>query len=76
LFWKRRGGNVLKRRGEMMKYDLRSLNKLVKDKDETEITRYKGQYYILHICKNGVPVPLNVSEDAREIAREIKLHGY
>ena len=59
-----------------MKHNLRTLNKLVKDKDKTEITRYKGEYWILHICKNNVPVPLFHSEDSKEIIREIKLREY
>jgi hypothetical protein len=58
------------------KWNLRSLNKLVKDKERTEITRFRGKYHVLHICKNNVPVPLYIAKDAGEIAKEIKLHGY
>ncbi len=54
--------------------DLRTLNRMLRDNnlsDNTEVTRYKGKYHLLHICKNGVPVPLIISEDASEIEDHI-----
>ncbi len=54
--------------------NLRTLNKLLTAKgvgDNTEVTRYKGKYHLLHICKNGVPVPLIISKDASEIEAHI-----
>ena len=53
---------------------LRTLNKLLKEKglaDNTEVTRFKGKYHLLHICKNGVPVPLVISKDIEEIKNHI-----
>ncbi len=61
---------------ELTTYNLRTLNKLVKDNKKTEITRHKGKYYILHICQNNVPVPLYITKEADEIAKEIKLRKY
>jgi hypothetical protein len=40
------------------KLTLSAVRKLIKDKEKTEITRDRGCYYVLHICKNNVPVPL------------------
>lgn len=54
-----------------------SLNKLLKEKghsENTEVTRYKGKYHLLHICKNGVPVPLVISKDITEIKEHIELY--
>ena len=56
----------------MTKLDLRALNKLVKT-PRTEITRYKGEYYVLHICRNDVPAPLFHSKSAQETADYIRL---
>jgi len=56
--------------------DLRKLRKLIKDKEKTELTNYKGEGWILHICKNNIPVPLFHSKDINEIEREIKLRKY
>ena len=53
-----------------MKTELRPLNKLLKEKGLStnhEVTRFKGKYHLLHICKNGNPVPYVVSEDATDI---------
>lgn len=55
---------------------LRTLNKVLKDagkSDNTEVTRYKGEYWLLHICKNGSPVPFFHSKDISEIENEIKI---
>ena len=56
--------------------DLRKLRKLIKDKEKTELTNYKGEGWILHICKNNIPVPSFHSKDINEIEREIKLRKY
>ena len=47
-----------------------TLNNLLKDKghgENTEVTRFKGEYYLLHICKNGAAVPLFHSKDIADI---------
>ena len=57
--------------------NIRSLNKLLKEKghsENTEVTRFKGEYYLLHICNNGVPVPLIHSKDIFEIKNHME--GY
>ncbi len=59
------------------KETVRSLNKLLKENglaENTEATRYKGKYYLLHICKNGVPVPLIISKDISEIKDHIDIY--
>ena len=56
---------------------MRTLNKLLKDNglsDTTEVTRYRGKYHLLHICKNGVPVPLIISKDITEIKNHIDIY--
>ena len=56
---------------------LRTLNKLLKDNglnENTEVTRFKGKYHLLHICKNGVPVPLIISKDVTEIKNHIEIY--
>jgi hypothetical protein len=60
----------------MKKVTLRTLNNYLKKKgvDKTEeCTHYKGNYYWLHICKNGNPAPMACHPDAREILRELKI---
>ncbi len=42
--------------------------------EDTEITKYKGKYHLLHIFKNGIPVPLIISEDIEEIKDHIDLY--
>ena len=59
-----------------MKDTVRTLNKLLKEKgasENTEVTRCKGEYRLLHICRNGVPVPTIISEDTQDIRDEIEL---
>ena len=48
---------------------LRTLNKLLKDKGMTnrEVTRFKGEFYLLHILRNDTPVPEIHSRDPQEI---------
>ena len=55
----------------------RELRKLLKEKglnETTEITTYKGKFHLLHICKNGTPIPLIISKDISEIEEHI--HHY
>jgi len=54
----------------------KNLEELVKDKDKTEITVHEREYWILHICKNNVPVPLFHSKNSREIKKEILSNEY
>ncbi len=44
----------------MGKLTIKTINSFLKEKKITnkEVTKYKGEYLVLHICKNGVPVPL------------------
>jgi hypothetical protein len=61
-----------------MKDTLRTLNKLLEEKgkdDNTEVTRFKGEFYLLHICQNGVPVPLYHSKDGEEIRNQIEIYS-
>ena len=52
----------------------KTLNNLLGDKERTEITRWQGQYYVLHICRNNVPVPLFYDKSAIEIKKYIEMH--
>jgi len=57
----------------------RELRKVLKDKgrsEDTEITKYKGKYHLLHICKNGMPVPLVITEDIEEIKSHIEHYSF
>ncbi len=59
-----------------MKDTVRTLNKLLKEKGSsknTEVTRYKGKYHLLHICRNGVPAPTIISTDTQDIRDGIEL---
>jgi hypothetical protein len=56
---------------------IRTLNKLLRENglsENTEVTRYKGKYHLLHICGNGVPVPLIISTDIKEIKDHIEIY--
>jgi len=56
---------------------VRTLNKLLKENgvsENTEVTRHQGKYHLLHICKNGVPVPLIISKDITEIKDHIEIY--
>ncbi|MBU0958623.1 MAG: hypothetical protein KKB31_01630 [Nanoarchaeota archaeon] len=53
--------------------NLRTLRKLIKNKEETELTNYKGEGWVLHICKNNVPVPLFHSKDIKEIKEYLEI---
>ncbi len=56
---------------------IRTLNKLLKEKgrsEDTEITRYKGEVYVLHILRNGIPVPLFHDKDISEVRKYIDVN--
>lgn len=55
-----------------MKTTLKSLNKLIEENgnaENTEATRFKGEYWLLHICKNNTPVPLFHSKKIEEVKK-------
>ncbi len=54
----------------------RDVRKLIKDKEKTELTTYRGKYHLLHIANNGVPVPLMISKNLDEIENEILVRGF
>jgi len=39
----------------------------LRGKENKEITRCKGIYYVLHICQNNTPVPLFYSKSIKDI---------
>jgi hypothetical protein len=49
-----------------MRENIATLNKRLKELGyaNKEITRHKGEYYLLHICKNNTPVPLYHCKDS------------
>lgn len=51
---------------ELLK-ELQEYAEKVEDGD-IEVTFDKGTYYVLHICKNNMPVPLYQTEDINELA--------
>ena len=57
-----------------MKITRRTINIFLKKKRiiNKEVTRYKGEFWLLHICKNDVPVPLFHSKDIVEVFNELK----
>ena len=57
------------------KKSIKDLNKLLKDKTK-EVTKHKGKYYLLHILKNGRPVPLYFSDNLKDIEKQIKIRNY
>ena len=56
--------------------NLRKLRKLIKDKERTELTNYRGEGWVLHICKNNVPVPLFHSKDITKIEEYLEAHDF
>ncbi|KKM19501.1 hypothetical protein LCGC14_1655090 [marine sediment metagenome] len=40
----------------------------------TEVTRHRGIYHLLHICRNGAPVPLVITPNASEVRDHIDLY--
>ena len=57
-----------------MKTTRRTINSFLKKKkiENKEITRYKGEFWLLHICQNNVPVPLFHSKNILEVFKELK----
>ena len=56
---------------------VRDLRKVLKESgksETTEITTHQGKYHLLHICRNGVPVPLIISKDIEEIKNHIEVY--
>lgn len=39
-----------------------------------EVTKDKKKYYVLHICRNGIPVPLWTSEDRTDLLKYLNVH--
>ena len=56
--------------------DLRKLRVLIIDKKKTELTNYKGEGWVLHICSNNVPVPLFHSKNIKDIEEYLKAHQF
>ena len=56
--------------------NLRKLRKLIKDKNKTELTNYKGEGWVLHIRNNNVPVPLFHSKDIKQIKEYLEIHDF
>ena len=52
--------------------NLRKLRKQIKDKEKTELTNYKGEGWVLHICQNNMPCPLFHSEETEEIEEYLR----
>lgn len=54
------------------------LRRLLKERGlsgNTEITKHRGKYHLLHICaRTGWPVPLIISPDISEIEEHINLY--
>ena len=48
--------------------NLRTIKSFLKKTGITnkEVTKYKGEYWVLHICKNNAPVPLFHSKSIKE----------
>ena len=53
--------------------NLRELKKKF-ETDKTEITRHKGEYWVLHICNNNTPVPLFHNKNINEVKDYLELH--
>lgn len=49
--------------------NLRRIEKKLEAKgiENTEVTKQGKNYYVLHICRNGVPAPLFKTEDKAEL---------
>ena len=56
--------------------DIRTAKKILKNKNinNVEVTKYKGEYWILHICKNNNPVPLYHDKNIVEIITYLTFH--
>ena len=57
-----------------MKLTRRIINSFLKQRKvkNKEVTKYKGEFWLLHICKNNVPVPLFHSKNLNEVFKELK----
>jgi hypothetical protein len=42
--------------------------------ENTEVTKKGKDYYVLHILRNGIPVPLFKTQDNKELENYIKVH--
>jgi hypothetical protein len=56
--------------------NLRPLRKLIKDKEKTELTNFKGEGWVLHICKNNTPFPLFHSKDIDQIKQYLEVNNF
>ena len=56
--------------------NLRRLEKKLEAKGikNTEVTKQGKHYYVLHICKNGVPVPMIKTDDKAELLKYLDVH--
>jgi hypothetical protein len=56
--------------------NLVKLEKKLRDKDilNLEVTKDKKKYYVLHICRNGMPVPLFYTEVKKELLKYLNVH--
>jgi hypothetical protein len=58
------------------KITLRTLNAMLKKKGldhNTEATKKGKDYFLLHICKNGNPAPLFISQNPKDVLDYIKV---
>lgn len=55
--------------------NLRRIERKLEKKGITnvEVTRHKKDYYVLHICRNNVPVPLFKTDDRKELLNYLTL---
>ena len=58
------------------KFSLKKINADLRKKgfENTEVTKKGKDYYVLHICKNNVPVPLIKTQDKTELKNYIEFH--
>ena len=57
------------------KISLRSINTDLRKKgfENTEVTRKGKNYFVLHILRSGVPVPLFITQVTKELKNYIKV---
>jgi hypothetical protein len=60
------------------KFSLRKINSDLRKQgfDNIEVTRKGKDYYVIHILRNGVPVPLFKTQDKKELKNYMKVHYY
>jgi hypothetical protein len=58
------------------KISLRKINADLRKKGfgNTEVTRKGNDYFVLHILKNGIPVPVFKTQDTHELKNYIEVH--